>query len=101
MVKKMADVNGLLNDYIDQENLRFEGDRGVRDLEKLVEVLGYDSRFAASSIHNFLSDNPGAMEAIINWIGEQNSQDWADSLSDELDIDGDSDYDGEDETEED
>lgn len=61
----------------------YEGANGVRNLEKLCDAMGYDKQgefVNADSIWNFLSDNPGAMEAIINWIDEQENDDWKDSL---------------------
>jgi hypothetical protein len=52
---------------------RTEGDPGVENLEKLVQTLGYDGhifRFG-TPIEAFLSDNPGCIEAIVNWISEE------------------------------
>jgi hypothetical protein len=52
---------------------RTEGDPGVENLEKLVQTLGYDGhgfRFG-TPIEAFLSDNPGCIEAILNWISEE------------------------------
>lgn len=56
----------------------FEGERGVEDLAKLVRVLGYnDSQYfgqfqggCIGDLIYFLEDNPGAVEAILNWIDE-------------------------------
>lgn len=48
----------------------FEGSRGIRNFTKLVSMLGY------SSMDDFLEDNPGCLEAMVTWIGSQNSTDW-------------------------
>ena len=32
----------------------------------------------------FFEDNPGAIEAVINWIGEQNVDEWKESIESEL-----------------
>lgn len=52
-----------------------EGDSGLEKLEKLCEVLGYRNtgfRFG-TPIEHFLSDNPGACEALVEFMAE-----WAD-----------------------
>ena len=33
-------------------------------------------------MRNFFVDNPGAVEAVITWIGSQRNSDWRDNLSD-------------------
>lgn len=79
----------LLDKYIDENDLyRNEGDRGMENLEKIVGVLGYTGtgfRFG-NPIEQFLSDNPGAIEAIMQFIGEwvPRNKEWADSLRSEL-----------------
>jgi hypothetical protein len=59
--------------FIDQKNLyRFEGDKGVENLSQIVEALGYKAtgfRYG-TLIESFLSDNPGAQEALVDWIRE-------------------------------
>jgi hypothetical protein len=56
-----------------------EGDRGVRNLEQLVEVL--DNNY--SSLDYFLADNSGCMEAMLEWITEwvDRSDEWKYNLS--------------------
>lgn len=64
------------------EDLATEGTRGIVDLCKLSEKLGYKSesyltygRSNLLSLVNFLEDNPGAIEAIYNWVdSEYNEQ---------------------------
>ena len=64
----------------------FEGDSGMDKFEKLVEALGYrDTGFRhGSPIEAFLSDNPGAMEAILQFVEEQLDQnsEWRENLTD-------------------
>ena len=66
----------------------FEGDRGVERLENLVKVLGYPGtgfRFG-NPVEQFLSDNPGAMEALVVWIEEQldESPEWRENMTAEV-----------------
>ena len=81
------DLDELIEMWQNQNSAyRLEGDRGLENLEKLISVLGYKRhgfRFG-ELIEVFLSDNPGAAEAIVNWIGEQNNIEWKDSLKSEV-----------------
>ena len=56
-----------------------EGDRGVEALNKVCKEIGYkeDGFRYGSSLENFLKDNTGATQAILNWIGEH----YADELA--------------------
>jgi hypothetical protein len=63
----------LVERWMDQNKVyRFEGDVGVDNLNQLCKALGYDaSGFKyGSSLEQFLSDNPGACEAIVDFISE-------------------------------
>jgi hypothetical protein len=66
----------LFDAYIEQNRMwHFEGHRGVQRLEKIVdEVCDY------GSLTEFLADNPGAMEAVVNWIREANCLEWRQNL---------------------
>ena len=67
---------------------RFEGDGGLENLEKLFEALGYKRtgfRFG-EVIEVFLSDNPGAVEAILEWIEEQNLTEWRENIESTLEV---------------
>lgn len=48
-----------------QKNYNFEGFDGVDNLETFLEIVGN-----YNSIPEFLADNPGAIEALIEWIGD-------------------------------
>lgn len=60
----------------------FEGDTGMKHLNTLTKDMGYKGHGFAygSSLEAFLSDNPGAQEAIVNWIRDQNIADWKEEL---------------------
>lgn len=63
----------------------FEGDSGLAKLESLVETLGYVQtgfRFG-NPIEAFLSDNPGACEAVVEFIREwaDRNTDWRENLA--------------------
>lgn len=56
----------------------FEGRRGVQRLEQVVgDVCGYGPY---NTLDMFLEDNPGAIAALIDWIGKQRVGDWDDHL---------------------
>lgn len=69
----------LLDKYLTQNKMYFfEGQRGVRNLERVMqEVCGYSHW---STLQSFLEDNPGAMEAILNWIAQQRTSEWQQNL---------------------
>lgn len=70
----------LFDAYIEQNNMwHFEGQRGVRHLNKIVqEVCGYGGY--GNTVELFLEDNPGAVEAMVNWIREARCLDWQQNL---------------------
>lgn len=81
------DGSDLLNRWQDlTKTWHFEGEPS--NLEKLVTALGYKRsgfRFG-EPIEQFLTDNPGAQEAIVSWIEEQldRGQEFAESLEAEI-----------------
>ena len=82
----------LFDTYLDQNRMwHFEGYRGVQNLTKIVQdVCGYG---AHKTLEGFLEDNPGAIEAVVNWIREANVLEWRQNLEElveeELDETGD------------
>lgn len=87
-----------MEDFIDQfleENklYRFEGEKGVENLAKVVNALGYKhwqqygqlrGGACVGDILEFLGDNPGAIEAMVEWIKERHSPEWAESIKSKL-----------------
>lgn len=67
----------------------FEGSTGVKNLCRICNALGYKDpmyfgQFAPNGSYgdliNFLEDNSGACDAIIEFIEEQNSEEWTENL---------------------
>ena len=52
----------------------FEMDRGVQRFEDTIRQIGY------SSTHEFLRDNSGAIEAMLEFIGRQRNDEWAEGF---------------------
>jgi hypothetical protein len=62
-----------------RHSYRWEGETGVRNFEQLVKDIGYDQ-----GIENFLADNPGAIETLLNWISEhaeKGGSEWKENLA--------------------
>ena len=74
--------NKQMEDYLASKKMySMEGGRGVTNMETVMrEVCGYDSSFSGV-MANFFQDNPGAIEAVVEWIGKQALKgDWKDNL---------------------
>lgn len=48
----------------------FEGPSGLDRLENLASILGYTHRYNDSIIHHMLEDNPGMIDAMVEFIRE-------------------------------
>lgn len=60
----------------------FEGERGVRNMEQTMqEVCGYSAAWGGT-LQNFFIDNPGAIEAVMEWIANSNVPEWSARLDD-------------------
>lgn len=74
----------VVDEFISRNNLRFELD--TKGLQQLVDAMGYSEDIYAGFLYHgdpitaFLSDNPGAQEAIVNWIQEQHIPEWKEAL---------------------
>jgi hypothetical protein len=87
-------LNDLIQEWQNEKKAHhFEGSRGVQNLCKLTGAIGYRDRMnrmgyygdaPLGNLIDFLEDNPGAMEAIVNWIGEQNNDEWKEAIESEL-----------------
>ena len=76
------DFNDILDHWQKQGKgrYRWEGDSGVRNFEQLTKDIGYDQ-----GIEHFLADNPGAIEALLEWIAdnaEKGGIEWKIDLAD-------------------
>ena len=78
----MSNFTKLIQEFIDNKNLRFEGDTGVKNINTVCRAIGYKEHGFAygSPLEVFLSDNSGACDAIIQWMGEQNVDEWAENI---------------------
>lgn len=84
------DVGELLEKYMDENNLyRVEGRAGVTNLCQVARAIGYKdpvyfgqltSKAAIGDLICFLEDNPGAIEAIYDWIRDNNSPEIRENL---------------------
>ena len=67
-------LSNTLEQYMDGIG-HFEGERGVRNLKNIITTIGYSGY--GGVLDNFLADNSGCIEAIIEWIKENDhSGEW-------------------------
>ena len=88
-------MHKIMDAYLDQRGYyNFEGRRGVERLCQLVGDLGYrdphhsmqlTSTACVGNLFMFLEDNPGAIEAIVNWVRDISSKEMVSSLADATD----------------
>jgi hypothetical protein len=88
------DFDELFDAYMDQEKLyRTEGRKGLENLCQVARAVGYkdphyqmqlSSKAAVGDLILFLEDNPGAIEAVFNWVREQNSPEFKEALEKEV-----------------
>jgi hypothetical protein len=85
---EQMDLAEVIEKWQDEHKLnRLEGTRGVNGFQKLCGALGYkEGNYLGygNEIINFLSDNSGAIEALITWISEQNVPEWKENLLEEI-----------------
>lgn len=79
----------LFDEYMGFHFGTVEGESGTRNLEQLCEVLGYGEGFMRGrAIEEFLQDNPGAVQSIVEFIGDHLNGDWKNRLNEYL-VEGD------------
>ena len=84
--REEGDLASMIEKYCDQEKMyHFEGGRGVNNFEKIIKVLGY------SNMDNFLEDNSGCIENMIEWLGDRNLPEWKEAFAAEIPAEGDED----------
>src|ERR1035437_1658541 len=84
LTEAKSDLYDLIEKYIDQEKMySCEGGRGVNHFEKIIRILGY------RDMDNFLEDNSGCLQAMVDWLMEQNVEEWVEAMKAELPAEGD------------
>lgn len=81
----------VVDTYMDNFMFRMEGETGVKNLEQMCETLGYGSGWMRGrAIEEMLADNPGAVEAVANFLAEQavRNTEWNAALADVLEDEG-------------
>jgi len=63
-----------------KEIYRWEGEVGVENFKHLTRIIGY-----AGDLDSFLEDNPGAVEALANFIFDHEIPEWEAGIDDALD----------------
>jgi hypothetical protein len=86
----MRDLSELVDAYMEQENLhRLEGRKGVEAVCQLAAALGYKdpmyfgqltSKATVGDLLCMMEDNPGMVEAMVEWVRESNSPEHKESL---------------------
>ena len=75
----MSDMNELFEKWSKIKNIhRFEGETGVGDLTILVQDIGYDG------IEDFLENNSGAIEKIVDFIASNDVPEWQSNLNEAI-----------------
>lgn len=77
-----------LQDFLNENRIfTLEGDRGVEALNRVCKEIGYreDGFRYGSCLENFLKDNSGASQAILDWIEKHYSEDFEKYPEDEYD----------------
>lgn len=86
-------LNDLLEEYSAQERInRLEGESGVQNLCRISQAIGYkDPQYFGQfqgacygDLIKMLEDNPGACEALYNWIADQNIPEWMQNVESRL-----------------
>lgn len=65
-------MTGLEKFCNDNDLHHFEGESGTKNLEVVLKEIGYkeDGFRYGSAVERFLQDNPGAVEVLLEFIGE-------------------------------
>ena len=70
--------------FRDEEKIHcLEGERAIEGLNKICAAIGYNEQCYrnGSSLEEFLRDNPGCCDSIVEWIIENMGDDWKEGLS--------------------
>lgn len=71
-----------LQKYMEMNRMyHLEGGSGVDSMKQIMrEVCGYTSGWS-DTMERFFADNPAAVQAIVEWIGDQNNPEWTSNLA--------------------
>jgi hypothetical protein len=73
------DLSELVDKYTDANRMyHWEGSRGVSNFDKLIHVIGY------RDLDEFLSENSGCLEAMVEWIKDARGTDWDEKIKAQL-----------------
>jgi hypothetical protein len=88
------DLSELVDAYMEQENLhRLEGRKGVEAVCQLAAALGYKDPMYFGQLTNkatvgdllcMMEDNPGMVEAMVEWVCNRNSPEFKAALESQL-----------------
>lgn len=75
-----------MDDFLQEERMfTFEGQQGLNNLNRICKALGYEEQMYrnGTSLEEFLRDNSGCCDAIVNWITDHmdDSDEWKVNLS--------------------
>ena len=77
----------VVDTYMDNFMFRMEGETGVKNLDRMCETLGYGTGWMRGrAIEEMLADNPGAVEAVANFLAEWavRNTEWNEALAEVL-----------------
>lgn len=84
----------MIEEFRENEKLHTnEGRRGVENLCRIVHAMGYKDRQYFGQFHqagsygdliNFLEDNSGCVEAILEWISNEDNPEWREAVESHL-----------------
>lgn len=85
------DLQTLIIKYMDEKRLHQLNGRNF--VTSIVEAIGYRRDLHTDAIPAFLDDNPGAAEALFNWICKQNNPEWRAAVASQITLSEDDDSD--------
>ena len=80
-------MSDVFERYMDQKFPSIEGESGVRNLNKMLESMGYGQGWERGrAMEEFFADNPSAIEAVLLFIEQHidSAPEWQQGLQEEL-----------------
>jgi len=97
----MSDMNQMIDRLLEENSFRcLEGRRGLEAICCIARAIGYVDPMRSGTISAkatlgdlmcMLEDNPGLMEAMVEWIKDQNAPEWKQELAAHITQDDDND----------